>query len=167
MHCLAIQHEAGCRATHPSLPSVYATQVLVAIVHASAINDNSGSHVLSWNRQLHPANRTRHNYNTAMCKESCPMNEVTIVLDCACSLSSTNILLVLQGECFTEFQPQMNLWYVRTTTMFMSVDNSICRPSPSNQNFYRLIAGYQRGAGDHRVGHWWEGSWAYKLVVVP
>jgi hypothetical protein len=29
----------------------------------------------------------------------------------------------------------------------------ICRPSPSNQSFYRLIAGYQRGAGDHRVGH--------------
>jgi hypothetical protein len=26
-----------------------------------------------------------------------------------------------------------------------------CRPSPSNQRFYRVIAGYQRGAGDHRV----------------
>jgi hypothetical protein len=25
----------------------------------------------------------------------------------------------------------------------------ICRPSPSNQSFYRQIAGYQRGAGDH------------------
>ncbi len=43
----------------------------------------------------------------------------------------------------------------------------ICRPSPSNQSFYRQIAGYQRGAGDHRVGQWWEGSWAYKLVIVP
>jgi hypothetical protein len=33
-------------------------------------------------------------------------------------------------------------------------DNIICRPSPSNQSFYtcRLIAGYQRGTGDHRVG---------------
>ncbi len=31
-------------------------------------------------------------------------------------------------------------------------DMSLCRPSPSNQDFYRLIAGYQRGAGDHRVG---------------
>ena len=27
-----------------------------------------------------------------------------------------------------------------------------CRPSLSNQSLYRLIAGYQRGAGDHRVG---------------
>ena len=28
----------------------------------------------------------------------------------------------------------------------------ICWPSPSNQSFYRQIAGYQRGVGDHRVG---------------
>jgi hypothetical protein len=41
----------------------------------------------------------------------------------------------------------------------------VCRPSPSNQSFYRLIAGYQRGTGDHRVGQWWEGSWAYKFVI--
>ncbi len=42
----------------------------------------------------------------------------------------------------------------------------ICRPSPSNQSFYRLIAGYQRGAGDHRVGQGLEGSWAYKIGLV-
>ena len=27
-----------------------------------------------------------------------------------------------------------------------------CWPLPSNQSFYRQIAGYQRGVGDHRVG---------------
>jgi hypothetical protein len=43
--------------------------------------------------------------------------------------------------------------------------NLSCRPLPSNQSFYRQIAGYQRGAGDYRVGQWWEGSWAYKLVL--
>ena len=29
--------------------------------------------------------------------------------------------------------------------------NAICWPLPSNQSFYRQIAGYQRGVGDHRV----------------
>ena len=30
--------------------------------------------------------------------------------------------------------------------------NCICRPLPSNQSFYRQIAGYRMGVGDHRVG---------------
>ena len=28
----------------------------------------------------------------------------------------------------------------------------ICWPLPSNQSFYRQIAGYRMGVGDHRVG---------------
>ena len=34
---------------------------------------------------------------------------------------------------------------------------SDCWPLPSNQSFYRQIASYQRGVGDHRVGQCWEG----------
>jgi hypothetical protein len=41
----------------------------------------------------------------------------------------------------------------KITSKFRIENNTcICRPSPSNQSFYRQIAGYQRGAGDHRVG---------------
>ena len=54
------------------------------------------------------------------------------------------------------------IWY---TCMHLASSN--CWPSPSNQSFYRQIAGYQRGVGDHRVGQWWEGSWANKIVAWP
>jgi hypothetical protein len=57
--------------------------------------------------------------------------------------------------------------HVGACVYMMYVCMYVCRPSPSNQSLYRLIAGYQRGAGGHRVGKWWEGLWAYKLVVVP
>ena len=32
--------------------------------------------------------------------------------------------------------------------LITTMDITICWPSPSNQNFYRQIAGYQRGVGD-------------------
>ena len=31
--------------------------------------------------------------------------------------------------------------------------------------FYREIAGCEMGVGDHRVGRWWKGSWANKIVA--
>ena len=37
------------------------------------------------------------------------------------------------------------------TVMFQYYNDS-CWPSPSNQSFYRQIAGYGMGVGDHRVG---------------
>ena len=42
--------------------------------------------------------------------------------------------------------------YMYVCTWHIHTYMYICRPSPSNQSFYRLIAGYQRGAGDYRVG---------------
>ena len=40
----------------------------------------------------------------------------------------------------------------------------ICWPLPTNQSFYRQIAGYQRGVGDHNDER---GSWANKIVARP
>ena len=50
--------------------------------------------------------------------------------------------LILEIQQRNEFSA-----YVSTCHM----DNCNCWPSPSNQSFYRQIAGYQRGVSDHRV----------------
>ena len=46
-------------------------------------------------------------------------------------------------------------------------NNIICWLLPSNQSFYRQIAGYQRGVGDRRVGQWWKGDMGNKIVARP
>ena len=46
---------------------------------------------------------------------------------------------------------------MHTITQIQLHNYYFCWPSPSNQ----------RGVGDHRVGQWWEGSWANKIVAWP
>ena len=38
------------------------------------------------------------------------------------------------------------------TYMYIDTCKHICWPLPSNQSFYRQVAGYWKGVGDHRVG---------------
>ena len=56
-----------------------------------------------------------------------------------------------------------NLCCVRVT---VCVSVCVCLLLPSNQSFYRLIAGYWMGRGDHERNPEGErGSWANKLVT--
>jgi hypothetical protein len=59
-----------------------------------------------------------------------------------------------QSVTATQLQPGIGLLSMCTCSkdLLYACDTGICSPSPSNQSFYRQIAGYQRGAGDHKVG---------------
>ena len=43
-------------------------------------------------------------------------------------------------------------WAILLFTRYLYLYMYIYWPSPSNQSFYRQIAGHHRGVGDHRVG---------------
>ena len=81
--------------------------------------------------------------------------ESEVQIDWHVHLCQVNMIFLQQendhqdvGNYLTTYGEDTQYSYSRTTYICMC----ICWPLPSNQSVYRLVAGYWRGVGDHRVG---------------
>ena len=68
--------------------------------------------------------------------------------------------IIMDGLLITAFGSAVlvQVWYPRHQKIpeQYRCNTFICWPLLSNQSFYRQIAGYGMGIGDHRVGRWWK-----------
>ena len=144
MHCLAIQqHKAVGKHVLPFPFVVCHTGVVIV----GAINDNSGSHVCqeripALDSRASPSQqyRTQLHQITQQCakKDSQRMIsiEVTIILDCACSLSSTQSA---QGKRSREFWPQNNKYQYHIRMFVVSQLEHICHTVVSWVSTHRCL----------------------------